>query len=138
LPRRGTRRYTDTGRNGRPSAAFEERLHTGAPEAAPGKEGEMEDKGLCGLLFDLSFSEFVTTRVIKVLFILGIVLSALGALAMIGAGFAAGTGRGILMLVLSPLVFLLYALVVRVWCELIIVVFRIAENTSRLVDRDKG
>ncbi len=98
----------------------------------------MEEKGLCGLLFDLSFSEFVTTRVIKVLFILGIVLSALGALAMIGAGFAAGTGRGILMLVLSPLVFLLYALVVRVWCELIIVVFRIAENTSRLVDRDKG
>ena len=98
----------------------------------------MEDKGLCGLLFDLSFSEFVTTRVIKVLFVVGIVFSALGALAMIGAGFAAGAGRGILMLVLSPLVFLLYALVVRVWCELIIVVFRIAENTSRLAGQNKG
>ena len=94
----------------------------------------MEEKGLCGLLFDLSFSEFVTTRVIKVLFVVGIVFSALGALAMI----AAGAGRGILMLVLSPLVFLLYALVIRVWCELIIVVFRIAENTSRLAGQNKG
>ena len=98
----------------------------------------MEEKGLCGLLFDLSFSEFVTTRVIKVLFVVGIVFSALGALAMIGAGFAAGAGRGILMLVLSPLVFLLYALVVRGWGELIIVVFRIAENTSRLAGQNKG
>ena len=42
------------------------------------------------------------------------------------------------MLVLSPLVFLLYALVVRVWCELIIVVFRLAENTSRLAGQNKG
>jgi len=38
-------------------------------------------------------------------------------------------------LILSPLVFLLYAILVRMWCELIIVVFRIAEKTGRLVEQ---
>jgi len=97
----------------------------------------MEGKGLVELMFDLSFSEFVTARLIKVLFILGVVLSVLGVLGMIIAGFSAGAGRGILMLILSPLIFLLYVLVVRIWCELIIVVFRIAENTSRLAEQGK-
>lgn len=97
----------------------------------------MTEKGSIGILFDLSFSEFVTTRVIKILFIIGILFAALGALMVIIAGFNNGWGVGILALLLSPLVFLLYVLLARIWCEMIIVIFRIAENTARLVDQGK-
>lgn len=96
------------------------------------------DKNPVGLLFDLSFSEFVTTRVIKVLFILGVIGAAVGSLTFIVTGFHGGFWRGLLFLILSPLVFLLWTLGVRIWCELIIVAFRIAENTSRMVAPSKS
>jgi hypothetical protein len=38
--------------------------------------------------------------------------------------------------VLSPLIFFIYVIVARVYLEIIIVIFRIAENTSRLVKQD--
>ena len=97
----------------------------------------MTTKGSVGMLFDLSFTEFVTTRVIKVLFIIGVIFAAIGTIALIVAGFSAGAGMGILFLLLSPIAFLLYVLAARIWCEMIIVLFRIAENTSRLVDQNK-
>jgi len=97
----------------------------------------MSQKGSIGMLFDLSFTEFVTTRLIKVLFVIGIIFAAIGAIALIVSGFGSGAAVGILFLILSPLVFFFYVLIVRVWCEIIIVVFRIAENTSRLVDQNK-
>ncbi len=97
----------------------------------------MENKGTIGLLFDLSFSEFVTTRMIKFLYVLGIVGAAIGSLTFLVAGFSGGFFKGLLFLILSPLVFLLWTLGARIWCELIIVAFRIAENTSRLVEQGK-
>ena len=98
----------------------------------------MEEKAGLGLLFDLSFTEFVTTRVIKVLFVIGILFSALGTLAFVIAGFRSGGGAGLISLILSPLLFLLWVLLARIWCEIIIVVFRIAENTGRLAERSKA
>jgi hypothetical protein len=92
----------------------------------------MENKGVLEMLFDLSFSEFVTTRVIKLLFIIGVGIAAIATLAIIVGAFSSGFGRGFLTLLISPLLFLLYTLFARIWCEMIIVVFRIAENTSRM------
>jgi len=94
----------------------------------------MEQKSFFEILFDLSFTEFVTTRLIKLIFVLGVIFSALGALFLIVGGFRVGFGRGVIMLILSPVAFFLYVLAVRVWCEMIIAVFRIAENTGRLAD----
>ena len=93
----------------------------------------MSSQGSLGLLFDMSFSEFITTRVIKFLYILGIIVAAIVTLSLIIGGFARGAGMGILMLLFSPVVFLLYVFLARIWCEIVIVLFRIAENTSELV-----
>lgn len=98
----------------------------------------MSQKNPVGMLFDLSFSEFVTTRVIKLLFLLGVVFAGLGTLVIIVSGFSAGIGRGLISLIISPLVFLLYVLGARIWCEMIIVIFRIAENTSRMVGQQRA
>jgi hypothetical protein len=96
----------------------------------------MSQKSSIGILFDLSFSEFVTTRVIKLLFIIGVFFAAIGTIILILSGFSDGIGKGIMFLILSPLLFLLYVLGARIWCEMIIVLFRIAENTSRLVEKN--
>lgn len=84
-------------------------------------------------LFDLSFAEFITPRVIKVIYVIAIILAGLGTILLVLNGFRIGIGRGILHLVLAPIVFLLYVLAARVWCEIILVVFRIAGNTDKLV-----
>jgi hypothetical protein len=95
----------------------------------------MDTQGFLGSIFDLSFTEFITIRIIKFLFVLGIILAAIGTLLLIVTGFSNGIGVGILSLVLSPLIFLVYVLLARIWCEMIIVMFRIAENTGRLVEQ---
>lgn len=98
----------------------------------------MAEKGFLGSLFDLSFTQFITTRVIKVLFILAIIFSALAALFMIVSGFAGGALTGIVLLIVSPILFLVYVILARVWLELIIVIFRIAENTGRMAGQSPG
>jgi hypothetical protein len=95
----------------------------------------MDEKGFFGRLFDMSFMEFVTIRIITILYALGIAGSVLVSTAFIVTGFSSGAGRGILFLILSPVVFLLCVLVVRIWCEMVIAMFRIAENTRHLVDQ---
>ncbi len=97
-----------------------------------------EKTGFLGSLFDFSFSEFVTTRVIKTLFVVAIVLVGLGTIGLVISGFSKSAVAGVFMLLLSPLFFLLYVLFARIWLELIIVMFRIAENTSRLVEQNKS
>ena len=98
----------------------------------------MEPKGFITVLFDLSFTEFITTRIIKVLYILGIFFSGLGSLAVLVGGVTSGSVVGALgALIITPVIFVLYVLMVRVWLELIIVIFRIAENTGRMVNLQK-
>lgn len=95
------------------------------------------EKGFLAGLFDMTFSEFVTIRLIKVLYIIGIVGAVFAGLLFIVGGFSNGAGTGILFLLLSPVLVGIYILMVRIWLELIIVVFRIAENTSQLVKMKK-
>ena len=89
-------------------------------------------KGFFGALFDLSFSEFITTKLIKVLYILLLILLALGYLAAVVAGFSNSLGQGLLtMFIVGPLVVLLYLILIRISLEMMIVIFRIEENTRK-------
>ena len=88
-------------------------------------------------LFDFSFTHLITTKIIKVLYGIFMVLAGLAALGAIIAGFSASAEQGILILILSPLIFLLYAIMARVWLELIIVIFRIAEHTAEIAEQGR-
>ncbi len=82
-------------------------------------------------LFDFSFEEFVTIRIVKVLFALAILGSAAAALTFVIFAFqAGGVLAGLASLVVAPLFFLIYVLMSRVGLEVIMVLFRIAENTA--------
>lgn len=88
-------------------------------------------------LFDFSFDEFVTTKIVKILYGIGIILAAIGTLALIVNGFGNSFGRGLLTLLISPVVFIVYTILARVVLETIIVMFRIAENVEKIADSDK-
>lgn len=96
----------------------------------------MQGKGFFGQLFDLSFNEFVTTKIIKALFVLAIIGSGFGGLAIMLGMFATRSFLGVVGgLIAGPLAFLLYVIGARVWLEVLIVIFRIAENTAKLAGR---
>lgn len=93
--------------------------------------------GFFNTLYDFSFSEFVTTKIIKILYAIGIFFAAIGALMFIIWGFRSSVLFGLLTIILSPVVFVIYSILVRVYLEIVIVIFKIAENTSALVKEKK-
>lgn len=100
----------------------------------------MEDvkkvEGFFKSLFDFSFSSFITTRVIKILYILFVLGAAIASLVIIIFGFSQSAGTGILnLLIVAPLVFLIWVISARVYLEIIIVVFRIGEDLSDIKKR---
>ena len=90
-------------------------------------------KGFVGSLFDLSFKSFITPKLIQVIYIILIVIAAIMTLGLIVSSFSQGAVAGIIALLLSPIIFLIYVLFARVYLELVIVLFRIYEEI-----RDRG
>jgi Domain of unknown function (DUF4282) len=88
-------------------------------------------RGLVRSLFDLSFTSFVTTRLMKALYVLRLMW--LGGTYLVGALmlFTIGGSRlGTLwLLVLGPLALIAQAIASRIACEFVMVVFRIFEHT---------
>jgi energy-coupling factor transporter transmembrane protein EcfT len=92
-------------------------------------------------IFDFSFTNFVTTKLIKFLYAIALIFAVLGFFAMVIAGFASlfgdGGAAGLAFLCLSPFFLIFWILLARVYSEFIIVIFRIAESMSELVEQGK-
>lgn len=91
-------------------------------------------KGLVESLVDLSFGEFVTLRIIKLLYALHLVLGLIVAIGLVLSGFRESTAQGLLLLILGAVGLVFWTLYVRVLLEVLIVVFRVAENISRIAN----
>lgn len=96
--------------------------------------------GFFGALFDFSFREFITTRIIKIVYILWLVLIAFGflsglisAISMMGQEYFGFLG--FLMLIATFVGTAISVLLSRIILELLIVVFRISEDLSALRQR---
>ncbi|MCI0433601.1 MAG: DUF4282 domain-containing protein [Gemmatimonadetes bacterium] len=94
-----------------------------------------QDTGFLGSLFDFSFSNFITARLIKVLYALGLVVAGLCVMVMLTTAFGYGFMFGLLALLVAPILFLFIAMYMRVIMEVLIVVFRISENVARIADK---
>ena len=68
-------------------------------------------------VFDFSFSEFITTKIVKILYGLAIFAAAFTVLSWIVSGFEFSVGLGLLTIVLSPVLFFLLVLTARIWLE---------------------
>lgn len=100
-----------------------------------------QSTGFFSALFDISFNNYVTSQLISVLYILAIIVIALVTLFGVGAGvfklFSDFWG-GLLMIIFTPLAALIYLVIVRISLELVIVIFKIADNTKDLVENQQA
>jgi hypothetical protein len=65
------------------------------------------------------------------------VFAGLAALFFAFSGFGQSILAGIATLIISPIIFLLYVMLARMWLEITIVVFRISENVSLIAEAKK-
>lgn len=114
----------------------------GAP-APPPAQAPASQKGFVAGLFDLSFTTFVTTRVLKVLYVFFLLGVAFMLLASVGAGLmtvvAGGAGdsggamlMGFVQIAVAPFVCLFALIYGRILFECIAVFFRVAEHLSEI------
>ncbi len=81
-----------------------------------------------------NFDKMITPSIIQIIFWIGVVFSVLAGLVMIVNGITAQYGGG--MLVLMGLIYLVLGpLFTRVFCELVIVFFKINDNLIELKKR---
>jgi hypothetical protein len=102
------------------------------PPPQPPVEQPRRSDGFFESLMDTRFDHLITPTMIRFLYIVAIVLLALGTLAIVIAGFAESGGAGILALILAPIFALIYLIVTRLWLELIIVIFKIRDATEEV------
>jgi len=81
-------------------------------------------------LADISFTEFLTTKLLKFIYVAAIGVCALWSIWILVIAARLSSITGILALFFVPIAFLIGVTLSRVWCELIIVVFRIADHTA--------
>jgi len=98
---------------------------------------KLTQKGFFASLFDFSFKEFISLKLLKILYILGILFNGLIVLFLILAGFKSSKATGVIFLILSPFIFLILTILARVWIEALAVAFRIAENTKIIAENTK-
>lgn len=105
----------------------------GGPAPAP---TAAQAKGFFAGLFDFSFETFVALKVIKILYGLFLVLLALGILGGLGGSIMSMVQGEVLaglgILIALPFAALLYLILGRVYFELIIVGFKIAEDADEI------
>ncbi len=91
----------------------------------------MEPKNFFQSLFDFKFESFITKKVIPVLYGIFLFFALLISIGVVVSGFRESIVVGIFALIGSPIVFLILAIIYRVICELILVLFSIEKNTRK-------
>ena len=99
--------------------------------AGPGGVPERR-KGFVAALFDLSFTTFVTPSIIKVVYVIGLIAIGAATLFFALSGFFGDSpALGIVTLVVSPIVGLLYLCFFRMMCEFYLAITRMSEDINR-------
>lgn len=100
-------------------------------------QNQEPEYGFWEALFDFSFSKFVTVELVRVLYVLAIIFAALAA---VWATVSSFLNNGIIMGVFSGAMavvgFVLVVLMARVWLEIFVVLFRIADHTREIAEKD--
>lgn len=108
-------------------------MPAGSPAPAPTEGGGLFDT------LDLNFSRFVTTAIVRWLWILYLILAPLGFfVSVLMALFTLVGIQALVTIVMQALGLVLMTLVVRVWLETVCVIFRIAEYLRDMSQSQKA
>lgn len=97
-----------------------------------------DPKSFIASLFDFSFGSFIVPKLIRLMYIVGLIFGGLYSLSLIGIGFASSTAVGFLALIFTPVIFLVMAILTRSYCELILVQFSLLQNVERIAEHVTG
>jgi Domain of unknown function (DUF4282) len=98
-----------------------------------------DSKGFLSALFDFSFTSFVTTKIIKVVYVLILILASLYALGFTIYMFHLSAAAGLFTLIVADPLFIVIVMAFwRLVLESFIVVFRIAEDTRAIRERGEN
>ena len=92
------------------------------------------EKGNIEALMDFSLSEYLTPRMMKLLYALHLLVGLVVAIGAVLSSFRASTAEGLLMLILAAIGLFFWILYVRVVLELIVVVFRMGADLARIAE----
>ena len=81
-------------------------------------------------IFDFSFTEFISIDLIRVLYVFTFIVASLAMVGTILAGFSNSFFWGLGSIIMAPVVFFLIVFMARIGLEVLVVLFRIAENTK--------
>jgi hypothetical protein len=90
-----------------------------------------------GALFDFSFSRFAVVELVRVLYVVTIILALIGVIIGVVVAFTNGFWAGLFGIIMAPVVFIVWTFFARVWLELIVVVFRIADYTRETAENTR-
>jgi hypothetical protein len=90
-----------------------------------------EGKGFFERLLDFSFEHFITKKYAKLLYGVHLLLGLIVGTWYVFNGFQAGTSQGLLTLLLAVVGYFLWIVYVRVALEILVAMFRTAENIAR-------
>lgn len=87
-------------------------------------------------LFDFSFSEFVTTRLVKAIYVGVVVLAGLLGLLSVAYALSKSLLAGLLTVLIAGAVLALVVLAVRIWLEALLVFFRLADHAAEMLEHE--
>jgi hypothetical protein len=93
--------------------------------------------GFVAALFDFSFTQFVSEKLVKVAYVFALLLIFFGIVYSVVMSFASSFWSGIWSIIFAPVVFIVAATLIRVWLEFVVVVFRIADHVGNIAETTK-
>ncbi|MFY9916528.1 MAG: DUF4282 domain-containing protein [Nocardioidaceae bacterium] len=114
----------------------------GQPPQGPGGYGmpqyptggnrlETQDSGFFGALFDFSFSQFVTPKIVKLVYVLATIGLGLAYVIVVIAGFSQSAGAGLVLLVVGAIIALVYLAFIRMTLEFYYAIVRMSQDINR-------
>ena len=94
-------------------------------------------KSFFQVLFDFSFSEFITPRIAGIIYAIVVVLVGIGSFAILLSSFNQGIGPAIGGLIVAPLLFFIYVLFFRVFLESMVATMYTANNTAQIAENTR-
>jgi len=108
-----------------------------------GMSAEALKKGFVGAMFDFSFNNYVTPKIVKVLYGIWLLMAGLVLIGGILSGFYQFIDKygsvvgGLFQIVVAPFAAVLIMILGRVYMEVLIVLFKIAENLGDINRKTK-
>ena len=96
------------------------------------KATHLDPAGVIATLFDFSFTEFLTLKVVRLVYAVAVLGGGLAAAGIGLVGFGRSVLTGLWTLLLATFLYLLGLVITRMWLEAAVVFFRLADSAAEV------